>query len=93
MFVRWKCVDGMFPVDVHVTSKTKQHTVCLRKIDARSVLGIQKRELTFGTERYTHSNVLSLGPSLVERCRVMMKGFPIGGVLVPVDCLYVLLFV
>ena len=94
----WQGIDTMLPSDVNVATKRKDSIVGLGKIHAHGCLcwlwtfwcvgsfirSTNKGQLSRGPERNSHGNILLLGTFGIKGCRIVMKGFPIAAVLVPI---------
>jgi len=80
----------MLPQNVGVSTKGRDPIVGLGKVEADLVLILQgfgpdKGQFPSGPKAHPDGNVLVLGPLGIEGGRIVMKGLPVGGILVPVE--------
>lgn len=89
LFLGLEGINTMLPVNVDVSTKAKDSIVWLGEVHSYLVLirirRTDKGEFSHCTKRDTYRNVLVFGTLRIKGSRVMMKGLPVGRVLVPVE--------
>ena len=92
LLVGWQRVDAVLPLDVDVSSKGKDAVVGLGKVESHwrvvvvvIVIGSDKGQLSCGSKTHSDGNVLVLGSLGIKGGGIVVKGFPVARVLVPVE--------
>ena len=75
----------MLPVNIDITPKGYQASICLREIYLLAGLGVEESELASGPKRYADGDILVSGPLWVECGGVVVKWLPVGTVPVPIE--------
>jgi hypothetical protein len=67
----------MFPGDIHISAKGKEHAVSLREIKASLVRSMEEGKLTFSSKRNSDCNILAFSSLGVVSSRIVVEGLPI----------------
>ena len=78
-------VHPVLPFNVHIPTEGKKHPVSLREVNLIPSGCIQKSQLTRRPKGHTHCDVLIFCTLRVEGRTIVVEGFPVGGVCVPIE--------